>query len=532
MLPPFIVQSVTWRYAHPPGFEVLSRWSDTKTEIFASAALAAGEMFDRVLPPEFQAKLSVPAVYILVPDSGNDGLSAPLMAQLLAHAGTGAAPGQRPKVGFLPNLMLWDADSLAVFLVQPGRSIDLTRVVYSDERVRLSLERRVPALPRWFIDGFCDLYQGMQFSRGAAETGTAAWMSQGQMAALVRDPDFPRQLLPLAEIFADPTTSPNETKDHAVLRLAETSLFIRWALDGQDHPRRVALWKLVSDAATGPVTEDHFAELFGEDYAWALNDLSDYLPWALTHSLPLSPVMAPADSDIKLRDATPAEVGRIEGDWERLEMDRVGIQFPELKPKYRDHAQDTFNLAYQDNKTDPGLLGAMGLFELECGKPALADPLLRKAVAGHVVRPRVYYELVRLLFNELTNGQPGASQARLSPIQAATLLMLLDEGRAQSPPLPEEYGLYYQIALATSAKPTPAVMQACREGVRLFPGDPAVIYDAAITLADGGDLSAAYDVVKTGLSINSDPQLHTRLAGLQGKLESALQSENAAPAGN
>jgi hypothetical protein len=68
--------------------------------------------------------------------------------------------------------------------------------------------------------------------------------------------------------------------------------------------------------------------------------------------------------------------------------------------------------------------------------------------------------------------------------------------------------------------------------VRLFPGDPAVIYDAAITLADGGDLSAAYDVVKTGLSINSDPQLHTRLAGLQGKLESALQSENAAPAGN
>ncbi|MGD1031131.1 MAG: hypothetical protein ABSA05_08330 [Opitutaceae bacterium] len=530
MLPPFVVQGVTWRYAHPPGFEVLSRWSDSRTEAFANAALTAGQMFDAVLPPDFQAKLSVPTVYLLVPDNGNDALSAPLMAQLLAHSpGAGAGSGQQPKVLFLPNLLLWDRDTLAVFFVQPGRSIDVTRMVYSDDRVRLALERRVPALPRWFIDGFCDLYRGMQFSRGAAETGMARWVSQDQSAKLAADPDSPRQLLPLAEVFADPADGSTETQAHADLRLAETSLFIRWSLDGENHPRRAALWKLVDDASAGPVTEQHFADLFGEDYFWALNDLSDYLPWALTHSLPISPPLAPADSDIKLRDATPAEVGRIKGDWERLEMDQVALQHPELKPRYLEHAQETFNLAHQDDKTDPGLLGAMGLFELDCGKPALADPLLRAAAAGHVVRPRVYYELVRLLFNELISAQSGASkaQAQLSPIQAATLLGLLDQARKQSPPLPEVYGLYSQIALAAGANPTPAVMQVCREGARLFPGDPALLYDAAIALASGGDLASARDILKKGLATRSDPQLRTRMAGLQGRLEVALRAQGA-----
>jgi hypothetical protein len=526
MLPPLVVQGVLgnpWRYAHPPGFEVLSRWSDSKTELFANGLLAAKRLFDTVLPPEFQVQFSVPTVYLLVPNGGTDPLPKPLMDQLLANR-------QQASVRFLTNMMLWDRDSLAVYVLQPSGPIDTARVVYSNDRMRLALDRRVPALPRWFVAGYIELYSGMEFSQGSAETGTARWISHEQAAALAADPESPRQLLPLADLFADPSAgSPPDTPVHARLRQAEASLFIRWALDGEGFPRRAALWKFVTEASAGPVPKSRFQALFGEDYVSVLNDLSDYLPWALTHSLRLTPIRPPEDMDIRMRDATPAEVGRIKGDWERLEMNRVAVQFPELLARYREHAQETFRIAHADDKTDPGLLAVMGLFDLDCGKPELADPLLRAAAAGHVVRPRVYYELARLLYNELIKAQPGSTQAHINPIQAAALLGLLDQARAQSPALAEVYGLTFQVTLAADARPSSALLNVFREGVRLFPENAPLMYDAAVMLARSGDLTAANEVLRKGLGVAVDPALRARLTSLQAALAPALRSQNAPP---
>ena len=532
MLPPVVVQGVAWRYAHLPDFEVLSRWPDSKTEAFANALLAARQLFDSVLPPDFQVQFSVPTVFLLVPDGGTEALSAPLMAQLLSHApAAGAAPGPRPtRVRFLPNLLLWDRDSLVVYGQQPRGSIDST-VVYSNDRVRLALERRVPSLPRWFVAGFCDLYAGMEFSQGAAETGPAGWISREQAVGLAADPELPRQLMSLADLFAGPPPDgPAEAPARALLRQAEASLFIRWALDGEGFPRRAALWQFVAEASAEPVAERRFEELFGEGTVSALNDLSDYLPWALTHSLRLTPDRPPVDTNVRMRDATPAEVGRIKGDWERLEMDRVALQFPELVPRYREHAQETLKLAYEENKTDPGLLAVMGLFQLDCGKPELADPLLRAAAAGHVVRPRAYYELARMLFTALTRPHPGSVQAHLSPIQAATLLRLLDEARAQAPALPEVYGLTFEVTSAAAAQPTPALLQVFREGARLFPGNSPLIYDAAVMLAGGGEPAEANEILQKGLAYAAEPALRTRMASLQAALASTLRGPNASPA--
>jgi hypothetical protein len=532
-LPPFIVQAESgppWRYTGQPGFEILSRWSNARTRELALKLIAAKQLFEAVLPPDLQAQFAVPTTLILVPDEMIDALPGPIRTQVLARAA--AMGGRATDVRFLPNLMLWDRDELATFVLQPARSIEATRLFFSNDRVRLVLERRVPALPRWFIDGFCDLYRGIDFSDNIVCTDKASWIPAERISALEADPEAPRELIPLAELFANPTTGdPGETQERAGLRRAEAELFIRWALDGTGYPRRAALWRLVADASAGPVTERRFEELFGEDYFSALNDLSDYLPWALAHIQEVTSFLAPADSEIKLRDATPAEVGRIRGDWERLEMDLVSVQFPEIAPKYRERAQRTFDVAYQEDKTDPGLLAAMGLFNIDCGKPDLADPLLRAAAAAHVVRPRVYYELVRLLFTELIKAQPGATQARLSPIQAAALLGLLDQARAQAPPLPEVYGLYFQVALSTATRPAPAVMQVCREGVRLFPGDPALLFDAAVMLGRGGDLASATDILKRGFALQPEPQLQTRMAGFQRILEAALRTQGDAPAG-
>ena len=394
-LPPFVVQSAggpPWRYTHPPGFEVLSRWSDSNTKEFADELLGARKLFDAVLPPEFQAQFSVPTTYVLVPDVQTDALPAPLMAQVLAHAQPAGSDSRRPtEVRFTPNLMLWDRDALVVFGLKPSEAIEDGGVAFfSDLRTRLMLERRTPTLPGWFVSGFYDLYAGMDFTQRAADTGAAGWISKEAVAALAADPDAPRRLLPLAELFAEPPAAGAPAAPDALararLRQAEAALFIRWGLDGVGAPRRAALWKFVNAAAAGPVTEAQFEALFGEDYVSALNDLSDFLPWAATHSLRLVPIQDPVDEEIRMRDATPAEVGRIKGDWERLEMDQVALQYPELVPKYRDRAQETFNLAYQDDKSDPGLLAVMGLFAVDCGQPTVAEPLLRAAAAGHVVR--------------------------------------------------------------------------------------------------------------------------------------------------
>jgi hypothetical protein len=531
MLPAMVVQGAAWRYAQPAGFEVISLWSDSRTRTFANALLSAKQLFDLLLPPEFQAQFSVPTAYVLVPDNGTESLSAPLMAELLSHAKVpGSTPDQQPSVRFLPNLLLWDRDSLVVF-VQSSPSINDGHMVFSNDRVALALERRVPALPGWFSAGFLTVYNAMEYGQDDAGIGPAGWMSRDQATALAEDPESPRQLLPLADLFAGPVPGgPAEAPTRALLRREEAALFIRWALDGDGAPHKAALWKFVSEASAGPVSEGRFEALFGEDYVSVLNDLSDYLPWALTHSLRLTSVPAPVDTEIRMRDATPAEVGRIKGDWERLEMNRVALEFPQLAPRYREHAQETLRLAYQENKTDPGLLAVMALFDLDCGKPGPADPYLRTAAAGRVVRPRVYYELARMLFSELIKAQPDSAQAHLTPIQAATLLGLLDQARAQSPALPEVYGLYFAIAEAAAAQPTPALLNVFSDGARLFPGNAPLIYDAAVMLARSGDIDAANNFLQKGLGVAAEPALRTRMARLQAALAPALKSQSGPPA--
>ncbi len=531
MLPAMVVQGAAWRYAHPPGFEVISLWPDSRTKTFANALLSAKQLFDLLLPPEFQAQFSVPTAYVLVPDNGTESLSAPLMGELLSQAtAQGAASDWQSSVRFLPNLLLWDRDCLVVF-VQSSPSINDANVVFSLDRVELALERRVPALPGWFITGFLKIYSRLDYRQGDAGTGAAGWMSRDLATALADDPESPRQLLPLADLFAGPPAGgPAEVPARALLRREEAALFIRWALDGDGAPHKGTFWKFVAEASAGPVSEARFEALFGEDYVSALNDLSDYLPWALTHSLRLASAPAPVDTEIRMRDATPAEVGRIKGDWERLEMNRVAVEFPKLAPRYREHAQETLKLAYQENKTDPGLLAVMALFNLDCGKPGQADPYLRTAASGRVVRPRVYYELASLLFKELIRAQPDPSQARLSPIQAATLLGLLDQARAQSPALPEVYGLYFEIVEAAAAQPTPALLKVFSDGVKLFPENAPLIYHAALMLARSGAVDAANNVLQKGLGVAAEPALRTRMTRLQAALAPALQKQDAQPA--
>jgi hypothetical protein len=421
--------------------------------------------------------------------------------------------------------MLWDRDALLVFSLPPTGKAKSSQMIFANSRVRVLLERRIPALPQWFVDGFCDLYEGMVFTQDRAATGHAWWLTPESTTAVARDPESPRPLLPLPELFSNPPTGGrNEAPAHALLRQREAGLFIRWALDGENQPRRAALWRFVADTAAGPVTEPHFQELFGEGFGPALNDLSDYLPWALTHSFRLPPGKSPSGPEVRLRDATPAEVGRIKGDLERLEMNRVATEFPELVPRYREQALVTLTKAGQEDKTDPGLLAVTGLFDLDCDYVGHAEAPLAAAVAARVVRPRAYFELARLRLAEETKTPPNGAPTRLSAAQTADLLDLLNRARAEDPPLPEIYGLDFQVWQATSAQPNPAQLQVFRDSARLFPENPPLLYQAAVMLAQSGSLKEANEILQRGLGLAVPPPLRSRMTNLQEKLAAALRA--------
>ncbi len=136
--------------------------------------------------------------------------------------------------------------------------------------------------------------------------------------------------------------------------------------------------------------------------------------------------------------------------------------------------------------------------------------------------------MARRLFTELTTPAPGQAPPALTPIQAGTLLELLDQARAQPPALPEVFGMYYEVTQAAAARPSPALLNIFREGVRLFPENPALSYEAAIMLARGGDLAGAGAVLQRGLALATEPALRSHMATLQSELVSIQRGRGAA----
>src|ERR1019366_9231312 len=100
-------------------------------------------------------------------------------------------------------------------------------------------------------------------------------------------------------------------------------------------------------------TEALFQECFGLDFATAQQQLTAYLPEAIREKLALRPSQRPRLPDYALRPASEAEIARLRGDWERLEVGYVKAHFPSLAPKYLEQARRTLRRAYDHGSRDP-----------------------------------------------------------------------------------------------------------------------------------------------------------------------------------
>lgn len=518
-LPPMIVADVTksppWLHASIDGTEYLSRCSVATTNSFATAQGYIHALLREFVPDEFLARSAAPTTSLLMPLAAKTASDDAVRQEILRSeqedvrrkAETARQKGELPtssRLLFLPNHRIEDRDTAAVFTYIDESSFDADRMVVATDYVHSLLVRRQPMLPQWFIEGVAGLHLDASFRVDPITLPPFTWISAAETAALVRDPELRRPLLTAGELFApDAALGPANTHP---LRVAvwrsQVRLFVRWAMDPSHAPARENLWQLVRRASEQPLTEAMFTECFGFGYSDLRDRLSDYLPVAVKSPIRITPRKLPPAPRVEVRTATPAQVARLRGEWERLEISFVRERHPPFIDKYVEQARNTLRRAVGSGLREPPLLASLGLCEIDAGDPDAGRPWLEAAVDAGVVRPRVYYEVARLRWEALLRDAPPTR--RFSVAELEPVLGPLRRGLQQAPLLPETVMLL-QDAWLRSQEPTPPPdLPFLIDVARRFRRYPGVGFRLAMLHALHGQRAEAIDVLRTAGSFVTD----------------------------
>ncbi len=480
-LPPLLVEGERrlppWLYAEADGTEYLSRCTSSTTRGYIERRVAQMHGIRSLIPPAFLLQTDVPAVTVLYSQSLRAQTQDEMVKELMdLRRRRGGSLLRNSRVGSVPNLMLEDRDFFAVFAYIDERNFRPEGMTVAVDYLDFLLERRTPALPAWLRAGLAGLYAQTRIDRRAT-IDPLLWVSTAESNAISANPDWPRTL-----VFAQDFFSPEVWRDEPIgsvrgrtLR-AQSLLFVRWALDPQ-HGAREAFWRFAAAAGERPVTEEMMDEYFGFGFSDWRERLSDYLPEAVRTALELD-LSPPPRRRVRVREATPAEVARLQGEWERLSIGFVRRRYPEFADRYIEQARATLTKAWVGGDRSPPLAATLGLCEIDAGNDAAARPYLEQAVAGTVVRPRVYTELARLRLAE-TESRRTDSAGLWTPAEIAAVVEPLHQAFMQRPPLPDAYRLLAQTLTRSEKVPTDRDWQRLEEGLGLFPDDVRLAYEVA-----------------------------------------------------
>ena len=453
-LPPMIIaessKAPPWLYARVGETEYLSRCSMSTTRAYITSQLEVRRMLHVFIPPDFFSPTAVPIVSILAPleaRQDSDDIARREMLRMEKQSVERAhEEGRRnlqvpavTRLRFLPNLRLDDRDMLGVFTYISERDFQKERIIAAPDYVYARLVARTPTLPPWLIEGLVSLYQQAAFTEQPITMQPARWVTPEDTAGLRRDPDSRRVMLPVSDLFTPSALMTPESRHPQRVDAwrAQAVLFVRWCLDPANAPAADALWKLGRRGSVELITEALFTECFGFGYADLQERLSDYLPVAVKQPARIEPGRLPAVPRFEVKPATPAQIARLRGEWERLQIPFVRGKHPEFLPRYIEQAQLTLRRPIGRGERDPQLLAALGLCELDAGDPATARPWLEQAAAAGVQRPRVHFEVARLRWRDLS--QNTGEKVGFTASQVPPVLEPLRVAAAQTPSLPEVY---------------------------------------------------------------------------------------------
>lgn len=509
MLPPLIVEETTsplrWRYFAMPGREVLSATADARASAVVERIRLLDHSLTSLIPERFLAKPGlVPETLVLLNQENLPGPTRTLLDD--------AAKKVNTRVRFIPNLALGDLDA-ATTLAVPARGLD--DFIYTEGRINGLLRRRTPQLPEWFIQGMGGFYRRLGFVGREIKILPIVWGSREESDRRRRESALPRLLLPFEEMLTR-RPPPNSTADVDVTWRDQSTLFLYWALQGGGSSRREALWRFLDRLDREPVSEALVVEHFGLAYADMRAALSDYLATALIARndpllvAPRRPQLAPPE----FRPATPAEITRIRGDLERLEVEHVRPQAAHLADIYAEQARRTLRGVYSGEERDPQILAIAGLLELEAGQPETALPFLEAAVQANVLRPRAYLELARLRYAALvkTVGQ----QADLTPAQVDSIAGPLLTGAQQAPALVGIHTLLAVVLTRGSQAPSMAQLAALHDGARTFAHAPGLVAQTILLHRAAGQSAAAMVLAREGMLRAPDDAARARIEAAAG----------------
>jgi len=538
-LPPMIIaessKAPPWLYANVGEAEYLSRCSAATTRAYITAQLEVSRLLRVFLPADFFSPVAIPIVSILAPQESrqaSDDVAGREMQRMKEQSiRRDREAGRRDlkvpaasKVSFLPNLRLDDRDMLAVFTYLSERDFRGDKLIASPDYVYARLVSRTPMLPPWLIEGIVGLYQQAGFAENPITLDVARWVSPEDAAGLRRDAESRRVMVPVGDLFAiDAVVTPeNRHPIRLAAWRAQVVLFVRWALDPANAPAAEGFWQLGRRASVEPITEAVFTACFGFGYSDLQERLSDYLPVAVKQPVRIQPGKLPALPRYEVKPATPAQIARLRGEWERLQIPFVRSRHPEYLPRYIEQARATLRRPVGRGERDPQMLAALGLCELDAGDVAAARVWLEEAAAARVPRPRVHYEVARLRWLDLTRNT--GETAGFTAAQVQPVLEPLRVAGAQTPVLPEVYLLMGDALLRCRDRVSASDLALMARAVPLFRRLPGLAHRLALMQAREGQRAAAVQTLTVAREFAAEPAMRAQLDELLAVLTAAVKS--------
>lgn len=547
----------SWRYGTIPGIEILSNAPDKATKDLISDF----ELFRQALGVVWPAvnRENTPVLLVLCEQPAKFKSFAP------AHTGSGPATTRASLFlqGRTHDAIVIDMGSTVVNLLStdaydPSSNVDSTRFSIEQnkqlyrEYVHYLLSKSQPRLPAWFEEGLSQIIMAMRFDRDyieigklhdpdevSAMAGAAALMNQAQSQmsaqqqqadqqagvsdglsdnpynAPVEDEDFNaalrhRALMPMGKFFAVGHDSPiaqNPLGNNTWAKQAYA--FVHMGLYGEDQSWQKPFLEFLVRSTREPVTEAMFKQCFHMSYAQMGIQLRGYIQ-STTYREQMYRIKGgglPKPPPLVLREATQAEVGRIEGD-------------ALLLGGHEDAARNEFLAPYVRGKSDPQLLAELGLLDHADGLDSRAEKFLAAAVAGHATDPDAYLTLARMRY-AAADARPEAPDRRFSAAQEAGIMPLLLTARALPPPRLATYELMAKALVRSPKKLSRADLGPLIEGVERYPGNLRLVYVAAALCAESGYFDSAQSLVDHGLKFAPDPATRATFAKLAASLPPA-----------
>ncbi len=519
----------SWRYTRVGSFEVLSNASDRATKDLLADFAKFTQAMTLVWPSP----------------------SKPIAGATLILCGKGGKFDAFPPAGatkddaIVPSVFLRNREQVAIVVdVEADRvSIDANNLTIGNatsaeyevdhykqlyrEYVRYLISQSQARPPVWLEEGLAQIIMDIELNDDSliygkintlkgAESGGESADSDGtdptaNTDAVVGEQPFNvvlqhRKLIPLGEFFAltadDPATQ-NPIGNNFWAKQAY--LFVHFCMFGADLRYQQPLSTFVARLAREPLSEALFKECFKTDYKGMNNELRGYI-LRTKHKYQRYALQKDdkfTAKSIELRDATPAEVALIKGDALRL-------------GGHLDTALAAYRTGYLRGAREPALVAGMGVTESALNHADRARDLLEPAVKAGVKRPSAYVELARIRLADAT-AKP-STDGKLGAGQLSAVLTPLFEARKQPPALPETYELIAAAWAQSAVAPTPDNLGVLDEGIRAFPRDSALLYNAAQLYKQAGAAPTAASIAKLGLRFTADPAAKAKFEQLLASL--------------